>query len=74
MRLKLAEGGAASVPDRGDPREALPLLSWVFQSFRAVHPVVVAGTKRRYVHGLGEEGKHALGFFGRECRRYYLLT
>ncbi len=72
VRLKLAED-AASIPDqRGRPTRK-PTLRWVFQSFQAVH-LVVAGTTRKFIHGLGEERKHALGFFSRECRRYYLLT
>jgi transposase len=72
VRLKLAEW-ATSIPDqRGKPTRRLTL-RWVFQSLQAVH-LVLAGTKTRFIHGLGEERKHVLRFFSRECRRYYLLT
>lgn len=66
VRLKLTQS-AASIPDqRGRPTRK-PTLRWVFQWFQAVHLVVAGGTKRKFVHGLGEKRKHALGFFSREC-------
>lgn len=72
LRLKLATG-ESSIPDqRGKPTQT-PTLRWVFQLFQAMHLLTeVSGGK--LIKGLTDEKEHVLGFFGVECRRYYLLA
>jgi transposase len=72
LRLKLA-ASESSIPDqRGKPTKT-PTLRWVFQLFQAVH-LLRTGSGGRLIHGLTGEREHVLGFFGVECRRYYLLA
>ena len=72
LRLRLA-AGESSIPDqRGKPTKT-PTLRWVFQLLQALH-LLRTGSGDRLIHGLTGEKKHALRFFGVECRRYYLLA
>lgn len=72
LRLKLAVS-ESSIPDqRGKPTKK-PTLRWVFQLFQALH-LLRTGSGGKLVHGLTGEKEHVLGFFGGECRRYYLLA
>lgn len=72
LRLKLA-ASESSIPDqRGKPTKT-PTLRWVFQLFQALH-LLRTGSGGRLIHGLTGEKEHVLGFFGVECRRYYLLA
>jgi transposase len=72
LRLKLA-ASESSIPDqRGKPTKT-PTLRWVFQLFQALH-LLIDGSGNRLIHGLTGEKEHVLGFFGVECRRYYLLA
>jgi transposase len=72
LRLRLA-ASESSIPDqRGKPTKT-PTLRWVFQLFQALH-LLIDGSGSRLIHGLTGEKEHVLGFFGAECRRYYLLA
>jgi transposase len=71
LREALAEAGAGIRHQRGKPTQR-PTLRWVFQLFQAVHLLSVDGAKR--VSNLTDERRSILGFLGRGCRRYYLLS
>jgi transposase len=71
LRGALAEAGAGIRHQRGKPTQR-PTLRWVFQLFQAVHLLSVDGAKR--ISNLTEERRSILGFLGRDCQRYYLLS
>jgi transposase len=48
-----------------------PTLRWVFQSFQAVHLVIIEGVQQ--VSNLTAERQQILRFLGAACGRYYLL-
>jgi transposase len=48
-----------------------PTLRWVFQSFQAVHLVIIDGIQQ--ISNLTAERQHFLRFLGAACGRYYLL-
>jgi transposase len=71
LRGALAEEGAGIRHQRGKPTQK-PTLRWVFQLFQAVHLLNVDGIEQ--ISNLTEERTTILGFLGRGCRRYYLLS
>lgn len=71
LRRALAQERAGIRHQRGKPTQK-PTLRWVFQLFQAVHLLNVDGTEQ--ISNLTEERTTILGFLGRGCRRYYLLS
>ena len=69
LRLALAASTDTVLNQRKQPTQS-PTLRWIFQTFQAIHLVVINGHAQ--VSNLTSERLKILQFFGAPCQKYYL--
>ena len=69
LRQALAHADETVLDQRKRPTQA-PTLRWIFQSFQAIHRVVLNG--QVYISNLTSERLKVLRFLGAPCQKYYL--